>query len=297
MASNDIIFAKEFIKMMHDMKANNINRFNITDISQIPLPEDLARNFIIERFNKVALSDIEEKYYSKLNNREVIYLKGEKLSKRKFDYKGNFMKDKKTGNIIREPVTCPSDCVAIASEISIGVPLKYKCKTGNFKYVDYAEQKEGNGVRRKYIYLIPKKYVYELNQTALVLSWNKQHKFYTSFAIALKTGDYLYVSVVPYNPKKETSFKYRVIHSKVDLDYSYEINRLVEFWISLGIAFDYRKCELIDVFSYRSREYTNMARIDYMGTMDVYEKLKTGRPLSEYNESNIMEESYDNYNQ
>lgn len=270
MATLDEIFYKEFENMMKVRKGAT----GAIELSAVPLPPEAAGRFFIEKRDKVFLTNIDDEYYGKLNNTECLLWGRSALQRRKFDYKGEYMM--KDGRYIYQDVTCPTECTAIISDLAIGVPLKYK-PSDKFEYVDMVVKKDAEGNEmRKFVYIIPKKYCFRLNQTALVLSWNRLRVFYSGVALALQNGHILHMYVIPYKPSDQ--FKnYRILHCKTTDDYSEEIKMLRDFWVKNRIIFNPDMCGLMDFV--RGRE--NMAYLRYDGVLDVYERYNLDRPMGD----------------
>lgn len=271
LATLDEIFYKEFINMMHQAKGIN----GVCNLNDIPLPPEASKKFLVEPRNKVLVRGITEEYYEKLNEQEALLWGSSALRRRKFDYKGDFIKDKQ-GNYVLQDVPCPRNCVAIISPISIQVPTKYKSKE-DAQYVDMVTKTDSDGTKKyRFVYIVPKKYCYILNQTALVLSWNKLRRFYTGNMLSLQNGSYLYLYVVPYNPSHK-AMSYRVLHCKTSIDYNEEITMLRDFWIKNNIIFNPAWCQLDEFI--RGRE--NMAYLSLPGTEDFYERFDASKPMDE----------------
>lgn len=271
MASLDEIFYKEFVKMMSDLKGLN----GVCNLNDIPLPPEAENKFLIEKKNKVLIRGISEEYYNKLNENEALLWGSSALRKRKYDYKGEFIKDK-DGNFILQDVPCPHDCVAIISPISIQVPAKYKSKEGA-QYVDMVTKKNPDGSQsHRFVYIIPRKYCYMIKQTALVLSWNKLRRFYSGNMLSLQNGSYLYIYIIPYNPSSQVR-SYRVLHCKTSVDYTEELTMLKNFWVANNIMFNPAWCQLDEMI--KGRE--NMAYFSLDGTEDLYERFDANKSLGE----------------
>ena len=287
MASNDEIFAKEFLKAMKDLKAT----YGYQELNSIPIPDELKNVFIgAESFNKVFISNINDEYYGKLSNTEALLLKGYDLRKRKYDHKSEFMRDK-NGNIIYIDVPCPNKCYGIATDINISVPAKYKVKNEHFEFVDYQERTTKDGRKeRKYIYIVPKKYLYKINQTALVFSWRKLPKTYAGVALFLRNGSVLYVHIIPYKVGIKPA-NYRIVHCKTTDDYSKELEILRDYWLKIGYIFNPDQCELTE--PYKDRDNMAYQRLD--GSMDIYEKFDLEKSLDGDTSDNLFDEGDSNY--
>lgn len=284
MATLDEIFVREFTKMMQERKAIT----GVRNLSDIPLPPE-AINFKVENHDKVVIRGINDEYFGKLNEKEhSLWSKGA-LYKRKYDYKGEFIRDKKTGDYVYEQVTCPQDCVAIISDIQLQVPLKYK-PSETFIYVDYKSRQNPitGGTDIKYVYIIPKKYCYKMQQTALVLSWNRLRVYFSGVQISLVNGHTLYMYSIPYKPTK-TDRNYRVLHCKTSEDYTQEIKAISQYWIRTGIMFNPAICT-VDFIKGRD----NMAYMQLNGVLDTYERFNADVSMDKTVDS-MIDDGEDNY--
>lgn len=270
MATTDEIFYKEFNSTMQQLRGIQ----GCCNLQDIPLPPEAEGKFFIEKRDKVVITGITEDYYSKLNNTEALLWGSKALQRRKFDYKGEFMRGK-DGNYMLQDVPCPHDCVAIMSPLSIQVPTKFRSKEQS-QYVDMVTKKTPEGNIHRFVYIIPKKYCYPLKQTALVLSWNKLRRFYQGVGLSLKNGHILYMYVIPYKPNSQVH-NYRVLQCKTSLDYNWEINLVKDFWIKSDFMFNPDWCQLEDF--YKGRE--NMAYFTLDSTEDMYERFDISKPLGQ----------------
>ena len=138
--------------------------YGAKDIYKIPLP-DSASKWFVSGTNMYYIQDIEDKYYSKLNNTYVQGLpRGMVAKKRIIDRVNRCYKKDSDGKYLYEDVKIPIGCVVIVSEVDLGLPFKYKVE--NYGYIDYVIR----GGKKKYLYYISKKNLYKAHQTALALS-------------------------------------------------------------------------------------------------------------------------------
>lgn len=270
MASLDELFYKEFQNMMYQRKGMT----GQVNLNEIPLPPGAEKHLIVETRDKVKIAGIQEEYFSKLNGTEALLWGRNQLQRRKFDYRGEFIKDK-DGHFVLQDVTCPQECVAVISKESIGVPTSFKSKEQSV-YVDMITKRTEKGELHRFVYIIPKKYCYRVHQTALVLSWNKLRRFYQGIGLSMQNGSTLYMYVIPYSPRSQVH-NYRVLHCKSSVDYTNEITTIKNFWIKNNIIFDPAQCQLTDYV--KGRE--NMAYFNLDSTEDIYEIFDTTKPLGE----------------
>lgn len=282
MASLDEIFYKEFELMMRIRKgiSGNIN------LRDIPMPSGIENEFVVEKRDKVIISGIEDEYYGKLNGQECLLWGRNSMSRRKFDHNGEYMKDK-NGSYIYKDVTCPTDCVGVVSDVSIGVPLKYKTAE-KFEYVDMITKTNPDGSKwDKFLYIVPRKYCYKMNQTALVLSWNKLRIYYSGIALSLQNGHIVYMYIIPYKPSDQLK-NYWVLHCKTTDDYTEEIKKLRDFWVSHNVMFNPSICSLVETV--RGRQ--NMAFQALDGVLDVYQRFDLDNSLDKTDDIQQWAEEY-----
>lgn len=271
MASLDEIFYKEFTQTMLQLKGLS----GVFELSSVPLPPDAAKVFSVESHDKAILSQIGEQYYSKLTGEEVRIWHGGKLYRRKYDYQGKYMVGD-DGKFVVEDVVLPQDCLAVISERSIGVPTKFESKEG-FQYVDMVTRTDSGGNKQvRYVYIVPRRYCYKLNQVALVLSLSKLRRYYSGVALSLKNGHVLYVYVIPYKPRNVTP-GYRILHCKTSCDFTTELVMLRDYWVQSGYMFNPAECAMLEVVHGR----VNMAYLPLDGVMDEYVRFNADKSMGE----------------
>ena len=277
MATLEEIFYKEFNGMMQQLKVNN----GILNINEVPMPPEASSYFKMEKHDIVAIQGINDEYYSKLNNTESLLWNSGQLKRRRFDYKGEFMKDK-DGHQLYDDVTLPHECVAVISDVKLGVPLKYK-PSEPFEYVDMVSNKDG---LVKYVYIVPRKYCYKVTQVALVLSLNKMRVYWDGIAIALKNGNVVYLYTIPYKPSTQMH-NYRILHTKTSSDFSKELIMIRDYWLSIGYMFDPQKCTMLE--APKGRE--NMALQIQPSVLEEYIRFDTSKPLGVADEEFDIDEN------
>lgn len=262
------MFFREFNQMMSQRKANT-GMFNIHSID---VPEGVFKE--VSTRDKVIIKGISEEYYEKLSNTEAMLWSHGKLSRRKFDYKGEFIK--RDGKYVLEDVTLPHESVAVISDVKIGVPTKFKSKE-SFEYVDVIHRKTPDGVEVKYVYIIPREYCYKLNQTALVLSLNKLRVYYQGSSICLQNGYVMYIYVIPYKATSTRERNYRVLCTDTTIDgYKGKVDDLIAYWYQRGYLFDYEQCQLFEGVKGR----TNAAYESFPIVIDSYERYNPEKSMA-----------------
>lgn len=225
----DSIFAKEFKKMSQERVAIS----GALSLYSLPLPSSFTGR--VDTTKKVIINGIRDEYYSKLNRTECIHWTKPNLRRRRFGSNGKFLTDA-NGRVLSDPVTLPNGCAAVASDIRLGVPLKYKSKEA-FEYVDCLSKTLPDGsVERKFVYIIPKEYCYTVNQLALVLSLTRLRSFYYGQEMVLQSGHTVYMYVIPFKPSS-TERSYRILRTKTRNDFSAEIEGIMKFWLDAKILY------------------------------------------------------------
>lgn len=244
----DTMWCREFTQMLSQLKANN----PVFNLQEVQVPAEAQGK--IEHLNMCYIRGITTEYYDKLNDTEVRLFGRNKLFRRKFDYRGEFIK--KDGNYELEPVTVPHDCVAVISDKKIGVPNAFKNDEG-FDYVDMVAKKDDDGtlLYGGYLYIIPKIYCYKLNLTALVLSIDKLRTYYEGVRLATITGYDIFIYIIPYRPVSSAVHRYRVLSTKTSIDYTDEIEAIKSMWYNMQFIFPPELCTTES--GYKGRE--NMA--------------------------------------
>lgn len=166
--------------------------------------------------------------FSDLNSTIVDILpKGKKVLKRKVDLvTRSFMRDKNQGYVY-DNYTVPSGSVVVATKFNLHLRWNTKYSDG-FSFIDFEDTREG----RYMYYIIPKKYLYRVNQTALVVSV-KNMKSYSGMGYRSYRNGVVFLHIIPYTPSREYIGS-RVLKTKMGLDYSKEIEAIVGFWESVG---------------------------------------------------------------
>lgn len=281
MKTLDEIFYSEFCNTMQYRRA--INKIKIDDI---PFPSEICKP--LPTRTEAICRDINIEYYKNLNfsllesnkNATSVSIIRNKVKKKLFTNKGIPRVDE-NNNILTEEITVPQDSLAILSEIKIGVPYDFSTDE-NFKYIDFVKV---NG-KIQYIYIVPKKYLYELNLCAMIVGLTKLRSYYTSLAVTLITGTVVYISVIPYIPTHEKktellSNSARVLKTKPSANFDNEIKYLLKYWENNCIMF---RRELT-ILREPVRGILNCALVHYDSTLKEYKmKKETSMEKCDFNE-------------
>lgn len=277
----DDIFFNEFTQMMRQLKSINGN----VSLSDIPLSDDLAKKCVVLNKQLVRIKGITDEVYSGLNDTTAILWVKPNLARRKYDSAGKFIQ--KDGKYVFEEVDVPHECVAIISDKQLGVKTKYK-PVEKFVYVDFLT-KDGDDNKRKYIYIVPRKYCFKVTQTALIVSHNKMTRaFYSGVSVSCQNGNILFLYVIPFMPSS-TQKAFRVLATGTDPNSLFNLaGEIFKYWVNVGYAFNPMECEMLDCTKGRS----NMAFESFAGRIDLYSEYSDkSLDISEQNaESFVFEE-------
>lgn len=277
MKTAEQIFVQEFKQMQAQLRANN----PMFDMYSLAVPKESLGDIV--KKDMVYIKGIDEEYYNTLNNTEALIWSHGKLCRRKFDYKGEYIRDDK-GNYVTQDVVLPHECIAIISTVKIGVPVKFKPKKA-FEYVDCVSRPKADGTKEMcYVYIVPREYCYKLNQTALVMSMNKLRTYYSGASLSLRNGYTLFLYVIPYKPTSTRAKNYRVLATKTDIDYSQEINTLLSNWVNSGVLYQPQMCELYEGLEGK----TSVAIEEFASSIDEYVRYNPEQNLAKVDTLNEM---------
>jgi hypothetical protein len=251
-SSLDALFYKEFYDTMRARSSRctlDLFKLGVPDLGERPA-----------NAKKVLLRGIQDEYYGKLNKSVAMLWTKPKLVKRKYGSDGKFLLDK-NNQVKTEDITLPRDCVAVVSDLRLGVPLSHKT-TEDFKYVDFFKTRDN---KVKYVYIIPRKYCFSVEETALILCSRPMRAYYEGMSVFLQNGHRVYLYVVPF---KVTSAprSYRVLKTKVSTNYSSEIDCLISTWTRYNMCFSKKLTQLSEPV----RDTSNVAYKVLGSTLDEY---------------------------
>ena len=278
MAVYENIFSREFSEMMNERRSQNTG-FSIKDIPCPDLGLITAKDYVAG--GKLAfVQGIEEPFFKDLNETNVEIVKGRVFKKRMayFDDTGKTrFRTENNGEGMTTDVYVDKGFVAVYSPINIHLPNKidvngekknYKATQG-FKYVDFVDSDKG----RRYMYLIPMKYVYPMELCGLVISLNKHRAYFKGCKVALTNGHYVYVYSIPYKYRENTG--YYLIGAKPSPDFDKEMNQLLEYWMKNNILFDLNMTALNSQF----KGNINLGIVDIPGTCMPEEYIKIEKAM------------------
>lgn len=264
MQTYDRLFSKEFKDMMFGRKSISMNNPNFSFLN-IPTPHIGSMRKEAPKTPLALVRNISEPYFDKLNNSEVQIVGKSTLYKRKVKSDGTFWVDD-NGKFVTDEIHVPSTSVGVLSDIPIGIRRFIYDDNGNkvevkvsegFKYVDYIEK----GGKRKYIYIIPKEYVYKLSLCALILTPNRHRVFYKGCRLALQSGNYVYMYVIPFTARN-VDRGYKILGVKSTFVFDEEVKLLLKYWQDIGVIFNLGMTQLDNPIN----GVTNLGLVDIEGT-------------------------------
>ena len=223
----DAIFVKEFDNMVRELSATRT-----ADIFSLPIPDSFSLSKLDTALEQVVIRGVEIDYYCKLNDSIAYLLSRPKLTRKKYNSNGDYVKDK-SGNYFTEDVVVHNECVAVLSKVKIGVPNKFKAE--GFEFVDLYINEANKELF--YIYIVPRCFVYKLNLCALCLSFERPKKLYGGCQVHLTSGHKVYLYIAPYKISSVVR-NYRVFMVKPSIDFSEPYKTLLTFWGESGIIFN-----------------------------------------------------------
>lgn len=278
--TSDALFIREFREMMNGRRA----LVPSLPLVSIPLPSISGVIVGEPRGKMVWIKKVQEPFFNRLNNTQAQLVGRTTLRKRQVLSDGTFRKDDQDNYVVTQ-IPVPHTDVAIFSPLSIGlkrvirkngVDQVYQAAPG-FRYIDFIDNAEG----RRYIYTLPKDYVYPLNLCALILTPNRRRVFYQGAKLALQDGNHVYLYVVPY--KYRDNADARVIMVKPHFDFTSEVVTILAHWISLGVIFDFHLTSLDN----QVNGLTNLGVIDLEGTVVADDFQVHGPSLAEADQSEL----------
>lgn len=239
------------------------------DIYKVPLPNEVSK-WYVSGTDLYAVRGIEDRYFSALNKSIVRRVpRGYVVKRRKVDKATrSFMRDGE-GKYVYENVSIPNGSMVIVSNKNLNLPYKYKAQEG-YGYVDFVKSKG----EIDYLYIVPKKVLYRVNQTALAISV-KNMKNYCGMGYTTWDMGSLFIHVIPYNPNSNYIGS-RILKTGHTLDYSKEINALVSYWEKVQLIPDIKLCKLSDgvniIMKPTSVGYTDYVPVEIlsMGDKEIY---------------------------
>lgn len=236
MANLERVFIKEFKRSIRSARINK-------NIYNVPLPEEI-KNWGISGGEVYAIKGISSEgagLFANLSKTLVKKLpKGMVASRRKTDLvTRNFVKDS-NGRFIYEDVKIPQGSIVVLSDVNLNLPYKYKPNEEGFGYIDFVM----NGLSKEFLYYVPKKYLYQTNQTALALSVKNMKNFFGMGYVSWKFGT-IYLHIIPYKPNQQYVGT-KILKTSHKVNYEKEVKTIVDYWIANDVIPNIALCNTID---------------------------------------------------
>jgi len=130
-----------------------------------------------------------------------------------------------------------------------------------------------------------------VNQSALVISWNKlTRSYYKGAGVSLVDGNTLYLYIIPYKPSASVT-AYRVLKTGTNPDnLDKDLKMLIDYWKKSNYIFNPMYCNLQE----GSKGRLNMAYEVLAGRIDYYEEFSLDNSL-EVNKNDLEDLYGGNY--
>lgn len=211
------------------------------DIYSFPLPE-ISKDWEVSGCELYRVEGIEHDLFKDLNNKVVKGLpKGYSVKRRKINKVTRGFLTNDEGEYEYEDFVVPSGSLVVRSKRSLDLPYSIYVKPEDgFGYIDFTET-DGE---KEFLYVIPKEYLYQVNQTALAISV-KDMKNYSGMGFKTWTMGYVYIHVIPYKHTL-TYTGTRILKTGVGLQYNAEIQAILDIWQHAGVIPSIAMCGLED---------------------------------------------------
>lgn len=235
MSSLEQVFIKEFKRSIRTQRVSK-------NIYEVPLPIECSNWNVsgTHQYGVIGISAESGGLFSKLNKTVVDRLpQGAKVRRKKIDLVNKrFVKDSR-GNLVYESVRVPQGSVPVISNINLNLPYRYSVDEEGFGYIDFIKI----GSEKKFLYYIPKKYLYKANQTALALSV-KNMKNYAGMGYVTWRFGTIYLHIIPYNSSR-SYIGTKILKTSLSLNYDYDIKCIVDFWVKNGVVPNIKLCNTL----------------------------------------------------
>lgn len=251
------LLLKDFKKMMSERSTIDFGY----DYNRIPLPSMTSLEKPIYEYRRCVvngLDSLDTKSYKDLEGKIVFYIPPNQYANIEEE-----VCNVKTGQKLDEFVNVPSTHVRILSNVMVlneeeneyeKVVTTEKSKTVALQGQDcWLDGKVKIGVYLYYSYIIPRKYVRTINYLELLFTFNRRSKHYGGYRLALQTGLYAYLYVMPFTYKQHRDSLSLGVCTSMNI--GTDINNLIALWKDNGIIFDLNLTELEDY----SKGVTNLA--------------------------------------
>lgn len=234
------IFEKDFKNMMGMKQYMTLNgrRGHPFNLQEVPIPIKVGKSEE-EVENEVYITGLTEPFFDKLNDTEAKIVEGSDFKKPFYNADGTLYRSKINGEVKYDEIKVKPGFVAIKSPVNIDlkseIEVRGKLRPHNPSSGFYFVNSEKEGNEKWYIYIIPRENLHKMNYSALVLSYTKINRYY-GYKLAFTNGYFVYLFVVPFSNAKRND-NIHVIGVKSDVDFTKELNYLLEYWVANGNTF------------------------------------------------------------
>ena len=223
---------------------NEVSNIGYKNIYKVPVPE-VCNTWSVSGTELYAVKGIDAKYFNALNKTIVKRLPRGMVAKRRvLDKVNRGYKIDESGNYLYEDFNVPSGSIVVISEVKIDLPFseyKKRISDGGYGYIDFVKY-EGKPIQ--YMYVLPKSVLYRINQTALALSVKNMKNYSGSGYMTWDMG-MIYLHIIPYKPNARYEGT-RILKTGYTLNYSNEVNDILNFWQENRIIPNIMICALSD---------------------------------------------------
>lgn len=210
----------------------NVKKVGDKNIYRVPLPKSVD-TWNVSKAEMYAIKGIELGHkYSGLNQTIVKGLpRGSEAKRRIIDKVHHSFKKDLNGDYLYEDYPVPSGSIVLRSTTDLNLKFSdYIAPSADgFGYIDFVNL---NGIK-EYLYVVPKQYVYKVDQTALALSVRSMNSYNGSGYLTWGHGT-IFLYVIPYKPNRSYDAT-RILKTKYNTDYSREINEIEVYWQNNGV--------------------------------------------------------------
>lgn len=188
------------------------------------LPFDFRAMDTKQMVGVCTVRDIKDKFFKRLNGHDVYPYKA-----RVIEHNAYYNSGKVKGRV---ETVIPADCVAVRSNVILGLPGLYKPEDKRLQYLDYETLPNGFKV---YIYVLPKENLWFNHRTAVIASNTFKRANYGGYKVTLLNGHTIYLSIVDFNPTLYEQAGINVINVSKGLIGTDYLDWLITEWSKPGI--------------------------------------------------------------
>lgn len=265
--TNDELFVKEFKEMMLARQTSK----GVTASSYLQYlryPEEMEGLNGLAGLEYVKIKGIPQDLgynldFTVLNDKIVQIIPVSEI-KQKQRLEDNTVARNSRGEIITKTIKVPKESVVIVSTVKVkSCQGKATRVTDGIQLVDVKTKNQ----QTYFVYFIPKVFVYKINLCSLVVTPNKQRKFYKGYCVALTTGVYMYIFVVPYKEEKDETKQ--VLSTKASFNFDKTIENILKTWVESNIMFNPKDTRLEDGVEDTFRTGSHRTMLYNIGMMEL----------------------------